>query len=604
MPILNPPQIAIWRNKLTYRLPAKGRYQRYYARLDELFPRWGEVVGTDDFYAWAAKPDTADGACMIDRLFSLWNDPAYTSDGFATLLRLYPGATMPPQLAKARSWLSKLLDKPVAEPAPHARPTYPVILKHYELLRVLGRGGNGEVYLAWSREITAVVALKLIRAELSIDTEARRSFRREAEMWARLERHPNIAALNFFDDTHDVLHMAIEYVPGPDDHGPSLEDHIAAGRCSLEAMVRWFTHITHGLEHAYSHGLVAHRDLKPGNILVGRDNVARVTDFGLALPRFASSLEHVAAGTPHFMAPEQFDDDAVCDIRSDIYSLGATLFQCVSNGAPVFQPSIRNPTTAAEVARYFAELRDMHRHAAPPRLPSPLWPVIARSLAKDPSARFQTIAGFREAIARAVDGHGVPPPLQNKQIDDMWDLPGRAVSLMRLGQHEDAIALFDRYIAWMPDDNASFDRAVCLERLGRYDEALEVYRRFADKDDAKGYINGANCLRQLGRTREAFAYARRAVEVDEKEPLGWISLGNAAYALELWPDAITAYKLAHHLEPTDATPLYNLGLAADRATDLDLAKKAFAAFLQVALEEDDRRDYVARKLSAWGKRIS
>lgn len=598
MPTLSPSQIAVWRKTVISRLPTKGRYQKFYAQLDELFPNWGDVFARQAFFAWAVRPDTVDGACMLDRLFSLWNDPAYASQDFATLLGLFSQASAPTPRFRARAWLGKLLRQREEALIRHSHPTYPVILKRYDLLRSLGEGGQGAVYLTWSREINAVVALKVIRAELSSASEALRAFRREAEVWARLERHPNIVSLKFFDCSSDVLHIAMEYVAG-DDHGPSLHDYICNGAVSLAAIVNWFAQISCGLEHAYRHGLAAHRDIKPGNILIGRDKVARITDFGVAIAGFTGSPKPSVAGTPHFMAPEQFDEGVICDIRSDIYSLGATLFYCASNGTPAFQPAMGHPTTAVEVARYFAELESMHRRTAPRPLPTPLWPVIARCLAKDPDRRYQTMAEFREGIAQVVGRREAEVPSRAQSLEDMWALPGRAASLMRLGHHEDAIKLLDRYIAWMPDDNARFDRAVCLERLGRHEEALAIYRRFAEGGDAKSFTNGANCLRHLGRPQDALEFANHAVRLDENEPLGWISLGNAAFAVELWTDAVRAYQTAYRLDPKNPTPLYNLGLAAARTDDLTLAKRAFLAFLQLASDEDNRRHYVSTTLAAW-----
>ena len=167
---------------------------------------------------------------------------------------------------------------------------------------------------------------------------------------------------------------------------------------------------------------------------------------------------------------------------------------------------------------------------------------------------------------------------------------------MRLGRYEDAITTFDAFLAVMPDDSAVFNRAVCLENLGRYEEALQVYKRFAERDDIKALVNIGNCLRALGRKDEALSYAKRAVAADQNDVACWLGLGNAAYSLEEWEEAMMAYAQAHEIAPSDPTPSYNFGLAALRAGLKKHAKPAFVEFMRSSMPDDERRDFVEGKL--------
>jgi eukaryotic-like serine/threonine-protein kinase len=147
-------------------------------------------------------------------------------------------------------------------------------------------------------------------------------FRRECET---LGNHPNIAKAHFFDEMGSDLLVTMELVQSADDSGPSLADKLSAGRLDERINFGWFVNLCDGLAHAYAHGVSVHRDIKPGNILVDSDSIARVSDFGLAHSGFERLLDHDSgAGTPHYMSPEQSSAQQ-CDQRSDIYSLGVTM---------------------------------------------------------------------------------------------------------------------------------------------------------------------------------------------------------------------------------------------------------------------------------------
>lgn len=420
----------VWIQRMLDRLPAKNRYRRFYEKVDESIPGWHVIISSPSFATWASVPDTADGTCMLDRLHALWADPACSAPAFAVLLRLCAEAT-----------------RLMAQPVRAAPRQVPVLLGRYELLRALGGGGNGEVFLAWSRETETLYALKLIRSELAADVSVRQSFRREAQTWIRMGDHPNIAKAYFYDEIAGRPMIAMEFVEGNDDGGPSLADKIQVGRLDEEQVARWFVQIADGLAHAYAHGIKAHRDIKPGNILITRDGRAQISDFGIAAPIEAMPAASVGVvGTPHYMSPEQFLGHDRCDVRSDIYSLGITLYQALSGGILPFMPADFGHDPQYSIPEFWAEMRSLHSHAQPRRLETAFWPVIVRSLAKDPAARFADVAQFREALARIATplGYGFPDPPTAEL--DVWTLRDQGNTLMRLYQYEDAIRAFDAFL--------------------------------------------------------------------------------------------------------------------------------------------------------------
>lgn len=587
---------------LRTRLPNNRRRVDFYQKLDVLLPAWPSIVIDPEFATWMMRIDSASGACMFNRLNALWSDPLYGPEDFAVLLRIFVrekdnrkelGNTNIRQgenrKATGRSANSMAL---------------PVLSRKYEILSLLGRGGNGEVYLVWSTETESLYALKTIREDLTTDPVVRESFRKEANAWIRIGEHPNVTKAFFFEELGSRLYITMAFIEGDDDGtGPSLADKLLGGPIDVKNLCVWFCQLADGLAHAYASGIRAHRDIKPANILLGRDGIARVSDFGLAVtPQLRIERDKsdcVVEGTPLFMPPEQFANSLDCDERSDLYSIGVTLYQAVSGGTLPFSPRF-TPRTNQELHRYFSEVRNLHERARPTPLASPLWPVIERCLEKHPTKRFTGIKEFRVALEAVAQKQGLSSPKPAKATGDFWQLRDQGNSFMRLGKYQDAIKAFDAFLSVLPDDSAVFNRAVCLENLGHHADALTVYQRYAERNDVKGLVNGSNCLLRLGRKDEALSYAMRAVEADAGDIQCWIAMGNAAFGLGKYEDAMRSYCAAHKLDLTAPTPAYNYGLAAERIGAMDAAKQAYAAFIQCSHPDDSRRQYVAKAF----KRIS
>lgn len=255
----------------------------------------------------------------------------------------------------------------------------------YEILRELGRGGMGVVYLARHRLTDRLEALKVMT---SPDREE--LFLREVQAAARLA-HPNIVAVHSARVVNGAPVLAMEYVDGRNlarlvtDRGPLP----VAYACELirQAAV--------GLQHAHEAGLV-HRDVKPGNLMLSRTGgraVVKVVDFGLARRGGVRGVGE-PIGTPAFAAPEQVEDPDRADVRSDMYALGGTLYFILTGDSPF-------------VAENVIELMRKHREEQPPRLdaarpevPPELATLVARMMAKDPTARPQSAAEVARALAR------------------------------------------------------------------------------------------------------------------------------------------------------------------------------------------------------------
>jgi serine/threonine protein kinase len=201
-------------------------------------------------------------------------------------------------------------------------------LRHYDILRVAGRGGMGIVLKAFDRSLRRIVAIKLLAPHLAGNGQARQRFVREGRAAAAIS-HEHVVTIHAVEESPPFLVM--QYV-----HGETLEERIHRnGSLDIREAVRIALQIAQGLAAAHAQGVV-HRDIKPANILL-ENGVARVriTDFGLARAIDDASLTQsgVVAGTPQYMAPEQASGDAI-DERADLFSLGSVLYTMLAGHAP------------------------------------------------------------------------------------------------------------------------------------------------------------------------------------------------------------------------------------------------------------------------------
>jgi serine/threonine-protein kinase len=240
-----------------------------------------------------------------------------------------------------------------------------------------------------------MVALKILPAELAIHADIKARFIEEAKALARLE-HPNIVRLYNFGEEGGRFVLAMQYV-----EGTTFERRIfSAGRLDWREAAAIMCQVLEGLEFAHARGII-HRDIKPSNILVRGDGSAMIMDFGIAKMAEGGSSRLTATGqtmgTVRYMSPEQVRGHVV-DHRSDLYSVGATLYESIVGDTPF------------DGATHF-EIMMKHLNQAPPSargarasdVPVALDAVIVRALAKDIAARYQAAGQFREALEKVLD---------------------------------------------------------------------------------------------------------------------------------------------------------------------------------------------------------
>ena len=266
----------------------------------------------------------------------------------------------------------------------------------YEMQQRIGRGGMADVYLARDLLLDRLVAIKVLFPEFATDPSFVERFRREAQSAANLN-HPNIVSVYDWGRSNNTYFMAMEYIPGR----TMAEALREIGQVSPDKAAEVGIEIASGLEFAHRNNVI-HRDIKPGNILLGNNGSLKVADFGIARALGSAadnSLTQVGAvmGTAAYFSPEQAQGGQP-DPRSDLYSLGVVLYEMVA-GRPPFTGESPMAIAYKQVHEQPQPLNEIR-----PDVPRAFEAIVARLLAKDPSRRYPNAQAVRDDLRRFREG--------------------------------------------------------------------------------------------------------------------------------------------------------------------------------------------------------
>jgi hypothetical protein len=263
----------------------------------------------------------------------------------------------------------------------------PNIIEGFKIIDKLGEGKLGSVYKAKHLALDKYVAVKIVVPERTVNQKTLQTFMREAKIGGQLY-HPNIIEMYDAAESNGVYYITMEYVDGP-----TVEQKVeSSGPLSLKDAINIITRVSEALEYAHGSNII-HRNVRPANIMISRRSQVKLTDFGLA-----KSLEDTDSagitmpgegkGTLFYTAPEQISDARTADHRSDIYSLGATLYFMLTGRPPFVAPTI-GMTMRRIVQGDLDPIMDFN-----PNVPKGIWEIIQKAMDRDPQKRFQSVSQF------------------------------------------------------------------------------------------------------------------------------------------------------------------------------------------------------------------
>lgn len=263
----------------------------------------------------------------------------------------------------------------------------PARIGHFRITGKIGKGGMGDIYKAVQEPLNRIVALKVLPPKLSRDEEFAKRFEIEAKAISLLQ-HQNIVSIYEYGEEDGLRYFAMQFVDGTD-----LGRFIASNKMlSIIEIIDFSKQICRGLRYAHSHNII-HRDIKPGNALLDKNGVIRLSDFGIAKIFSGTDITMTgsAVGTPEYMSPEQAQGKKL-DAQTDIYSLGILMFEMLTRKPPFIA---NNPMAVA--------YKQVHELPVPPSLkrkdtPKRLELIILKALKKDKRDRYDTIEEMLEHL--------------------------------------------------------------------------------------------------------------------------------------------------------------------------------------------------------------
>ncbi|EFH84640.1 serine/threonine-protein kinase [Ktedonobacter racemifer] len=472
-----------------------------------------------------------------------------------------------------------------------------VILDRYEVRSILGEGGMGRVYKIYDRQRNTYEAVKSPKPEIFTTANGKERFIQEAETWVKLKMHSNVVYCSAVEILGDIPRIFIDYVDGGSLSDWIRDQRLYEGRkgMAMFRMLRIAIQFAWGLHAAHEQGVV-HQDVKPANVMMSSEGLARITDFGLARARIvAGEPEHLGGTarsdrqsilvssrgmTPAYCSPEQAAGRPLSR-KTDIWSWGVSVLEMFVGGV-----TWMSGIMAREVLTSY-----QRQHQAIPPMPPEIMQLLDRCFQYQPEARPATMEEVAtELEACFVRLIGLPYSRESSKFIELSTSTFfvQAVSLNRLERHEEALVLCERAIQDEPVEAVSYSlKGIILGKLRRQEEALQAYEQAIrlDPTSAEVYGNKGLLLRRLNRMEEALAAYEQAIHIDPTHVSAYFGKGMALQKLKRDEEALPVFEQAIQLNPTDANIHFLKGCSLEM---LGRAEEALTAFEQVIHLEPTR----------------
>lgn len=433
-----------------------------------------------------------------------------------------------------------------------------------------GKSGMGVVYLVTSDKFDFPFVLKTYQKTSDLN---QKRFIKEIATWVELGYHPNIVR-TFGAQWIDLqLFILAEYIQSNENGRNILTDYLKNDKISYENIIKWSVQFCYGMEHAVNCGLIAHRDIKPDNLMITRDLNLKITDFGLSkisdytdiisnssINKETNSQNYTKTdsfmGTALYVAPEQIRNSKDVDYRADIYSFGIILYQMISGGQWVYDI----PKQSNDI---LGDLLKAHLSSKPNSLKSPFTPIIEKCLNKRKENRYQTfkeLLNDLDILAKRLSIKS-PPNLVNI-TQNTEELYIRANSYVRLGVNEKALHFINEYLTYQPRNHSALNlKGTILTKLNRIDEAVDCYLKAIEI-----YPYDTSALHNIGLLyylnkkdlNKAIEYFKRSIEYDKSNVGTMMSLSGVYLQTKNYEEACNLLITSVQLQPQNQVVISNV----------------------------------------------